>query len=154
LLLWLAQNTPSDLVVHTQTFFFLLLLSLHLLSAPVSIAAFQSECIDSIAAQLAPIAELTVEQARTLVVPGSGDKSAKDSGDYQVAVARINKFKKLTANLGDTCKDWASKASVARSPRSRLALTSACAVSHHRPDRSGRSVPRPRCGLCAKDALL
>ncbi len=120
----------------------------------MSIAAFQNECIDSIATQLASIAELTAEQARTLIVPGSGDKSAKDSGDYQVAVARINKFKKLTANLADTCKDWASKASLV-SLSSPLSLTTfACTVSHHRLDRSGRSVPRPRCDLCAKDALL
>lgn len=74
-----------------------------------AIAAFQEECINAIATQVAPIAELTLEQARALISPAPFDKSNKDGGDYLVSVQRINKFKKLTASPADTVKAWISK---------------------------------------------
>lgn len=74
-----------------------------------AIAAFQEECINAIATQVAPIAELTLEQARALISLAPFDKSNKDGGDYLVSVQRINKFKKLTASPADTVKAWISK---------------------------------------------
>jgi len=78
-------------------------------SSSSSIASFQEDCIVSIATQLAEIAQLTVEQARSLITPSAGGKG--DSGDYQVTPARINKIRKLTQPPAAVVKEWTEKVS-------------------------------------------
>jgi hypothetical protein len=78
-------------------------------SSSSSIASFQEDCIVSIATQLADIAQLTVEQARSLVTPSAGGKG--DSGDYQITPARINKIRKLTQPPAEVVKEWSGKVS-------------------------------------------
>lgn len=78
-------------------------------SSSSSIASFQEDCFVSIATQLAEIAQLTVEQARSLITPSAGGKG--DSGDYQVTPARINKIRKLTQPPAAVVKEWTEKVS-------------------------------------------
>jgi guanyl-specific ribonuclease Sa len=76
-------------------------------SSSSSIASFQEECIVAIATQLVDIAQLPLEQARTLVTLSPGGKG--DSGDYQISPARINKFRKLTQPPAAVVKEWTEK---------------------------------------------